>query len=108
MNKNLIVGFAGRIGAGKSSVSAAFAANLGWKFASFGAFVRKTASERSMDFSRESLQAIFAEIVLPHLAQDLLSFFVVILSLWMNQRTNSCWSIGFVVRRDDNAPTPAR
>ena len=60
MNTNLIVAFAGRIGAGKSSVSAAFAADLGWKFASFGAFVRKSASERGMDLSRESLQAIGA------------------------------------------------
>jgi cytidylate kinase len=62
MNTNLIVAFAGRIGAGKSSVSAAFAAELGWKFASFGSFVRKTASERGMDSSRESLQAIGAEL----------------------------------------------
>jgi cytidylate kinase len=62
MNKNPIVAFAGRIGAGKSSVSAAFAAELGWKFASFGAFVRKTAIERGMDSSRESLQAVGAEL----------------------------------------------
>jgi cytidylate kinase len=62
MDRNLIVAFAGRIGAGKSSVSAAFAADLGWKFASFGAFVRKTATERGMDSSRESLQAIGAEL----------------------------------------------
>jgi cytidylate kinase len=62
MNTNLIVAFAGRIGAGKSSVSAAFATDRGWKFASFGDFVRKSASERGMDLSRESLQAIGAEL----------------------------------------------
>jgi cytidylate kinase len=62
MNSNPIVTFAGRIGAGKSSVSAAFAATLGWKFASFGAFVRKTASSRGAEHSRESLQAIGAEL----------------------------------------------
>jgi cytidylate kinase len=62
MNKNLVVAFAGRIGSGKSSVSAALATELGWKFASFGTFVRKTATERGMDSSRESLQAIGAEL----------------------------------------------
>lgn len=62
MSTNLVVGFAGRIGAGKSSVSAAFAEELGWKFASFGAFVRKTATERGMDLSRESLQTVGAEL----------------------------------------------
>lgn len=62
MSTHLVAAFAGRIGAGKSSVSAAFAADLGWKFASFGAFVRKTATERGMDLSRESLQAVGAEL----------------------------------------------
>jgi cytidylate kinase len=62
MSTNLVVAFAGRIGAGKSSVSAAFAEDLGWKFASFGAFVRKTATERGMDLSRESLQTVGAEL----------------------------------------------
>jgi cytidylate kinase len=62
MSANLVVAFAGRIGAGKSSVSAAFAQELGWKFASFGAFVRRTATERGMDLSRESLQTVGAEL----------------------------------------------
>jgi dephospho-CoA kinase len=62
MSTNLVVAFAGRIGAGKSSVSAAFAEERGWKFASFGAFVRKTATERGMDLSRESLQTVGAEL----------------------------------------------
>jgi cytidylate kinase len=62
MSTNLVVAFAGRIGAGKSSVSAAFAEELGWKFASFGAFVRKTATERGIDLSRESLQTVGAEL----------------------------------------------
>jgi cytidylate kinase len=39
MNNNLIVAFAGRIGAGKSSVSAAVAEELGLNLASFGGFV---------------------------------------------------------------------
>lgn len=62
MSTNLVVAFAGRVGAGKSSVSAAFAKDLGWKFTSFGAFVRKTATERGMDHSRESLQTVGAEL----------------------------------------------
>ena len=62
MSTNLVVAFAGRIGAGKSSVSAAFAEDRGWKFASFGAFVRKTATGRGVDHSRESLQAVGAEL----------------------------------------------
>ncbi len=62
MNNNLVVAFAGRIGAGKSSVSAAVAEVLGLRLASFGGFVRKTATERGMDHSRESLQAVGEEL----------------------------------------------
>ena len=57
-----IVAFAGRIGAGKSSVSATVATDLSWKFASFGGFVRKTATSRDVELTRESLQAIGEEL----------------------------------------------
>lgn len=57
-----IIAFAGRMGAGKSSVSAAVAAGLRWKFASFGGFVRKTATSRGVEHTRESLQAIGEEL----------------------------------------------
>jgi cytidylate kinase len=57
-----IVAFAGRIGAGKSSVAKALADNLGWKLASFGAFVRTAASSRGLSLSRESLQAVGEEL----------------------------------------------
>jgi cytidylate kinase len=57
-----IIAFAGRMGAGKSSVSAALAADLGWRFASFGGFVRQTASSRGVEHTRESLQAIGEEL----------------------------------------------
>jgi cytidylate kinase len=57
-----IIAFAGRMGAGKSSVSAAAAADLKWKFASFGGFVRKTATGRGIKHTRESLQAIGEEL----------------------------------------------
>jgi len=59
---NPIIAFAGRMGAGKSSVSAAAAADLKWKFASFGGFVRKTATSRGVEHTRESLQAIGEEL----------------------------------------------
>jgi cytidylate kinase len=57
-----IIAFAGRMGAGKSSVSAAAAADLAWKFASFGRFVRKTATSRGLEHTRESLQAVGEEL----------------------------------------------
>jgi cytidylate kinase len=57
-----IVAFAGRIGAGKSSVAKALADNLVWKLASFGAFVRTVASSRGLSLSRESLQAVGEEL----------------------------------------------
>lgn len=62
MSMQPILAFAGRMGAGKSSVSAAVANDLGWKFASFGGFVRKTATSRSVEHTRESLQAIGEEL----------------------------------------------
>ena len=63
MSANPIIAFAGRMGAGKSSVSAAVATDLGWKLASFGGYVRKTATSRGLEHTRESLQAIGEELV---------------------------------------------
>jgi cytidylate kinase len=62
MNMHPIIAFAGRMGSGKSSVSEAIAADLGWQFASFGGFVRKTATSRGVEHTRESLQAIGEEL----------------------------------------------
>jgi len=62
MSMQPILAFAGRMGAGKSSVSGAIATDLGWKFASFGGFVRKTATSRGIEHTRESLQAIGEEL----------------------------------------------
>lgn len=59
---NPIIAFAGRMGAGKSSVSAPLAADLKWKLASFGGFVRKIATNRGVEHTRESLQAIGEEL----------------------------------------------
>jgi cytidylate kinase len=57
-----VVAFAGRIGAGKSSVAKALANHLGWKLASFGAYIRTVASSRVLSVSRESLQAVGEEL----------------------------------------------
>lgn len=62
MTMHPIVAFAGRMGAGKSAVSAAVAADLGCHFASFGGFVRKTATSRGIEHTRESLQGIGEEL----------------------------------------------
>ena len=62
MTHETIVAFAGRIGAGKSSVAKALADHLGWKLASFGAYVRTVASSRGLSLSRETLQAIGEEL----------------------------------------------
>lgn len=59
---NPIVAFAGRVGAGKSSVAVALAADLGWHFASFGSFVRKIATNRGIEHTRDSLQVIGEEL----------------------------------------------
>jgi dephospho-CoA kinase len=57
-----VIAFAGRIGAGKSSVAKALADHLGWKLASFGAYVRTVVSSRGLSLSRESLQAVGEEL----------------------------------------------
>lgn len=62
MSQATIVAFAGRIGAGKSSVAKALADHLGWRLASFGAYIRIVASGRGLSPSRESLQAVGEEL----------------------------------------------
>jgi dephospho-CoA kinase len=54
-----VLAFAGPIGSGKSAVSAAVAAELGWPRASFGDCVREEARRRGLDaLSRDVLQAL--------------------------------------------------
>lgn len=53
------IGFSGRIGSGKSTISHAVADALGWTRASFGDYVREVARTRGCDVeSREVLQEI--------------------------------------------------
>ncbi len=62
MNRPIAAAFAGRIGTGKSSLSIALAADMHWKRASFGDFVRSIAEERGVVNSRHNLQEIGAEL----------------------------------------------
>jgi ribosome-binding protein aMBF1 (putative translation factor)/cytidylate kinase len=59
----LVVGFAGRIGSGKSTISIEVARALGWPRASFGDYVRTVARSAGLGESREALQEIGASMI---------------------------------------------
>lgn len=59
----LVVGFAGRIGSGKSAISSEVAKTLGWPRASFGDYVRTIARNAGLEESREVLQEIGATLI---------------------------------------------
>jgi dephospho-CoA kinase len=59
----LVLGFAGRIGSGKSAVSKEVAKALGWPRASFGDYVRTVAKNSGLDESREVLQELGASLI---------------------------------------------
>ena len=61
--KSIIIGFAGKISSGKTTISAAVAEALNWPRASFGDYVRGLARERGLEESREVLQEIGASLV---------------------------------------------
>jgi len=61
--RSIIVGFAGKIGSGKTTVSAAVAEALNWRYTSFGAYVREIAQQRGRGESRTTLQEIGASLV---------------------------------------------
>jgi transcriptional regulator with XRE-family HTH domain/dephospho-CoA kinase len=61
--ESLVVGFAGRIGSGKSTVSTEVAKVLGWPRASFGDYVRTFARNAGLDESREVLQGLGEELI---------------------------------------------
>lgn len=58
MRKSIILGFSGRIGSGKTTLSQGVASALSWPIVSFGDFVRKKAISRGLDCSRENLQKL--------------------------------------------------
>ena len=59
----LVLGFAGKIGSGKSTVSVEVARALGWSRASFGDYLRTRAQSSGFDQSREVLQEMGASLV---------------------------------------------
>jgi dephospho-CoA kinase len=61
--KPLVLAFAGSIASGKSTLSAGIAQTLGWRYASFGDYVRQVARERGLDGSREVLQEVGAALI---------------------------------------------
>lgn len=54
----VILGFAGRIASGKSTLSQCVAEALNWPWVSFGEYVRVEAQRRGRDLSRASLQEV--------------------------------------------------
>ena len=62
--KSIVIGFAGKIASGKSTLSERFAEEMGWPYVSFGDYVRTVARQRGEDDSqREILQQIGASLV---------------------------------------------
>jgi dephospho-CoA kinase len=58
-----VLGFAGKVGSGKSTVSARVAEALAWPRASFGDYLREVARSKGLDGSREVLQELGASLV---------------------------------------------
>jgi ribosome-binding protein aMBF1 (putative translation factor)/dephospho-CoA kinase len=60
----LVIGFAGRIGSGKSTLSNEVAKRLGWRRASFGDYLRTLAKSSGLDDkSREVLQGLGSSLI---------------------------------------------
>jgi transcriptional regulator with XRE-family HTH domain/dephospho-CoA kinase len=59
----LVLGFAGKMGSGKSMLSVEVAKALGWHRASFGDYLRTVAKSRGFEESREVLQELGASFV---------------------------------------------
>lgn len=58
-----VLAIAGKIGSGKTSLTAALSETLGWLHASFGDYVRYRVSERGLQLTRENLQRVGTEIL---------------------------------------------
>lgn len=57
------IAFAGKIGSGKTTMSAAVSRALGCKRASFGDYVRHIVSNRGLQLTRENLQRVGTEVL---------------------------------------------
>ncbi|MFX0116116.1 MAG: AAA family ATPase [Candidatus Hodarchaeota archaeon] len=60
---SIIIGFSGKIGSGKTTLSAAVAEALNWPCVSFGDYVREVARRKGVESSRKMLQEIGALLV---------------------------------------------
>jgi dephospho-CoA kinase len=61
--KPIVLGFAGSIASGKSTLSIEVASSLGWQRVGFGDYVRTVAQHQGLGESREVLQAVGATLV---------------------------------------------
>ena len=61
--KPLVLGFVGKIGSGKSTISTAVAEVLGWPRTGFGDYVRALAAQRGLPEDRQSLQRLGESLV---------------------------------------------
>lgn len=61
--KPVVLGFAGPIGSGKSAVSRALAASLGWPRVAFGDYVRAIAGQRGLELTRPVLQEVGSSLI---------------------------------------------
>jgi dephospho-CoA kinase len=61
--KPIVVGFAGSIASGKSTLSIEVASSLEWQRVSFGDYVRTVAQSQGLGDSREMLQAVGASLI---------------------------------------------
>jgi dephospho-CoA kinase len=61
--KPVVLGFAGSIASGKSTLSIEVALSLGWQRVSFGDYVRTIAQHQGLGESREVLQTVGASLV---------------------------------------------
>ena len=59
----MVLGLAGRKGSGKSTLGKAIAEDLGWPYASFGAYVRSIAAKRGLPQSLDALQRLGAALL---------------------------------------------
>lgn len=61
--ETIILAFAGGMGSGKTTLSTKVSERLGWPRVSFGDYVREVATERGLDHSRETLQALGESLI---------------------------------------------
>ena len=60
---HVALGFSGKIGSGKTTISEYVANLLSWPKVSFGDYVREIARQQKTDLSRSALQTIGASLV---------------------------------------------